>query len=514
MARKKLFAAIDVGSHEIQMKIAELDKNEPPRIVEDVRRTLSIGTDTYLRGRISQSQLNECMAVLSGFNDQLKPYRIGACRVVATSAFREAQNRAFALDQIRRNCGLSIEVLSNAEERYYHILAAAALMPDFNDLIKDGTLLVDIGAGSIQVTVYDNGEFVFSQNILLGSLRVRELLADLERRAADFAGLMEEYVSGDLENYRLLEPKGIVYRNLIILGGEMNQLKKLAGKDPNQTAYLTEKQFGQLYAQLQNTRPLDLALDKYIPAEHASLLLPSAMIIRKFISFTRVGSLHLPAATLCDGLLIEFASNISHYQPGYDQNKDIISACRHLAKRFKIDRKHTEFVEKIALMLFDETFRLHGLPDRCRILLQAAAIMHDSGRYINMSKHHIRSYSIITATEIIGLSRSEKDIVAWVARFHTGNPALDDRNYLELSAADQLIIVKLAALLRMADALDSGHKQKISEIAVTLGEQEVALALVASQDITLELWTFEKKSGLFLDVYGYSPQIRIRRQQP
>lgn len=513
MARKKLFAAIDVGSHEIQMKIAELEKDEPPRIVEDIRRTLAIGVDTYMSGRISQPLIEECVKVLAGFNEQLKTYRIGACRAVATSAFREAQNRAYALEQIRRQCGLEIEVLSNAEERYCHIMAAAALMPDFGELIKEGTLLVDIGAGSIQVTVYDKGEFIFSQNMLLGSLRIRELLADLERRAADFGELMEEYISSDLDNYHLLEPKGISYKNLIILGGEMNQLKKLAGKDPNQPAFLSEKQFGQLYQQLLNTRPIDLALDKDIPAEHASLMLPSAMIIRKFLSFTRASGLLLPAVSLCDGLLAEFSREKGDFSPSHDQTRDIISACRNLAKRFKTDRKHTDFVEKMTLQLYDETSRLHNLPDRCRLLLQAAAILHDSGKYINMSKHNIRSYNLIMATEIIGLSPLEHDIVAWIARFHSGKPALEDRGYLELDAADQLLIAKLSALLRLGDALDTGHKQKISTLSATLEADELVISVTTSQDITLEIWTIEKKGSLFEDIFGCKPRIRIRRQQ-
>ncbi|MDW7657401.1 MAG: exopolyphosphatase, partial [Bacillota bacterium] len=190
MARKKAYAAIDVGSHEIQMQIAELDKHNPPQIIDTMRRTLPLGTDTYTSGKISQDVLNECITVLQGFVSEMKTYRIAAYRAVATSAFREAANREYVLDQIEKNCGISIQILDNAEERAGHILAASTRMPEFPELIKQGTLLVDVGAGSIQVTVYDKGRFIFSQNMLLGSLRIRELLADLERRTADFAGLM------------------------------------------------------------------------------------------------------------------------------------------------------------------------------------------------------------------------------------------------------------------------------------------------------------------------------------
>jgi exopolyphosphatase / guanosine-5'-triphosphate,3'-diphosphate pyrophosphatase len=512
MAKIKLFAVIDVGSHEIQMVIAEIGKTEPPRMVERVRRTLAIGTDTYMQGKITQPVLNECMAVLSDFVDVLKSYHIGACRVVATSAFREAQNASFAIDQVKRGSGLQIQILSNAEEQYFHILAATSQMPAFPNMIQEGMLLVNIGSGSIQLTVYSKGEQVFSQNMLIGSLRIRELLADLERRTADFAGLMEEYISTDLNYYHLLEPKGITYKNLVILGGETGYLKKLAGQDPDQISTMSAKQFSQLYRQLVTSRPIDLASGKSISVEHASLLLPSAIIIQKVISFTGAKDIIFPSAALCDGMLIELAQERYDFRPVYDQSADILSSCRHLASRFEVDRRHTEFVEKAALQIFDETSRLHGLPGRSRVLLQAAAILHDSGKYINLAKHSIRSHDIIRANEIIGLKGSEQDILAWAARMHSGRSVVNERNFLELSPEDQLQAIKLAALLRLADALDYGHKQKVGEFTVSLNDSELVISVAARRDITLEIWSFDNKGKLFQDVFGVQPVIKVKRQ--
>jgi exopolyphosphatase/guanosine-5'-triphosphate,3'-diphosphate pyrophosphatase len=155
---------------------------------------------------------------------------------------------------------------------------------------------------------------------------------------------------------------------------------------------------------------------------------------------------------------------------------------------------------------------LHNLPDRSRILLQAATILHDCGKYINMSKHNIRSYNIITATEIIGLKQSEQAIVAWTARMYSGKVTMDERSFLELSPPDQLQTVKLAALLRLADAMDTGHQQKISEFTTSLMDSELVLTVSARRDITLEVWTFENKGKLFRDVFGFQPRIKIRRQ--
>jgi exopolyphosphatase / guanosine-5'-triphosphate,3'-diphosphate pyrophosphatase len=514
MSKIKLHAAIDVGSHDIRMKIAELAYEQPPRVVESIRRTLAIGTDTYLQGSITQPVLDECKAILSDMQGVLKNYPIGSCRTVATSAFREARNAAFAVDQIRRSANLDIEILSNAEEQHYHILAAVSQLPDFAEYIKSGTLLVNIGAGSVQLTAYNQRERIFSQNMLIGSLRIRELLADLERRTADFAGLMEEYISSDLDFYHLLEPGAIAYQHLIIVGGEMDYLKRLAGQNPDQVSELTAKQFGQLYRRLLATRPVDLAAAEAFPVEHASLLLPLALIVRKVISFTGAKSFIVPPATLCDGILVEMASERYDFRLPYDQQADILSVCRYLARRFEADHRHAGFVEHTALQLFDETARLHGLPDRCRVLLQAAAILHDCGKSINLARHSIRSQEIIEANEIVGLDRAEQAVVAWAARMHSGTSCLEEPAFLALDPADRLRTIKLAALLRLADALDNGHKQKISGIAVSLTEQELVITVTTHRDITLEVWDFENKSQLFQDIFGLKPRIKVRKQMP
>ncbi|MDD2374633.1 MAG: hypothetical protein PHD23_04700 [Eubacteriales bacterium] len=513
MSRKKLAAAIDVGSHEIHMKIVELARGEAPREIETVRRTLAIGTDTYNSGMISQGLINSCSEVMIGLADKLNEYRIHDCRVVATSAFREAKNQLFVIDQIDRACGLEIQVLSNSEERYYHMLAASELVPDFEQMINKGTLILDIGAGSIQASVYDKGEFIFTQNMLLGSLRVREILADLERQAADFGSLMAEYISGDLENYRMLEPKGTTYANLIVLGGENIYLKKLAGLAPEPYARISNGQFEKLYQKLLREQSFSLAIDESIPADHAPLLLPVALIVKKFMTFTGVSSIHLPSAGLCDGLLLETACSVGRYSFKHDPEEDTISACRHLASRFKTDTSHGDTVERLALMLFRQTMKLHRLKPRCQTMLRAAAILHDIGKYISMSRHAYRSYHVIMASEIIGINRREQQIIALVARFHSGPVNLDDPVLAELDPEEKLMAFKLIAIFRLANALDTGHKHKLDNLEVQLEDHELTIILDAGTETTLERWNMEKNSDLFVDVFGLHPTIKLRRRR-
>jgi exopolyphosphatase/guanosine-5'-triphosphate,3'-diphosphate pyrophosphatase len=513
MSRKRIAAAIDVGSHEIHMKIVELSRDNPPRVIESVRRTLAIGTDTYTYGRISQGLIDSCADVMTGLAEKIREYRIRDYRVVATSAFREAGNRLFAIDQIDRSSGLRIEVLSNSEERFYHMLAASEKTPGFEDLINSGTLILDIGAGSIQASVYDKGQFIFTQNMLLGSLRIRELLSDLERQTADFGSLMVEYVSGDLENYRMLEPKGTTYKHLIVLGGENIYLKMMMGLESEPYAMVSMADFDRLYQELLNMKSFDLVAERGVPADHAPLLLPAAMIIRKFLSFVNVNNLHLPTADLCDGILYEFAGRFCQYELIHDTENDTISACRHLARRFKTDRSHGQLVEKLVIDLFRQTSKLHRLPVRCQLLLQAAAILHDIGKYISMSRHTYRSYHTIIASEIIGVSLREQQAIAAIARFHSGPVDLEDPVLSALEPDWRTVVCKMIALFRMANALDTGHQQKIKSLEAVTEEKSLTILIESNKDITLERWNMEKNSDLFRMIFGIEPRVKIKRRR-
>jgi exopolyphosphatase/guanosine-5'-triphosphate,3'-diphosphate pyrophosphatase len=274
---------------------------------------------------------------------------------------------------------------------------------------------------------------------------------------------------------------------------------------------LSVRQFDQIYQQLLLSRPLQLSMDKDIPAEHASLLLPTAIIIRKFTRYTGIHEFLMPATTLCDGILADYAQKSLGYMPDHDQSLDVLSACRYLARRFSNDDHHTEFVESMVLQLFDGTMRLHRLGARQRLLLQAATILHDTGKYINMSKHNIRTYNIIMATELVGLTHRERDMVAWTSRLHSGRIDLDDSGLADLPSEDRMVVAKLAALLRLADALDNGHQQKITELLVQLDDDALTLSITTRQDVTLELWAFEQKGQLFEKLFGYPARIKIKR---
>lgn len=114
----KTFAAIDVGSYELAMKIFEISAESGLREIDHIRHRIDLGTDTFATGKISYDRVDELSRVLREYRDIMKSYRVDDYKAYGTSAIRETENTAIVLDQIAQRTGVSIEVLSNSERRF------------------------------------------------------------------------------------------------------------------------------------------------------------------------------------------------------------------------------------------------------------------------------------------------------------------------------------------------------------------------------------------------------------
>ena len=155
--------------------------------------------------------------------------------------------------------------------------------------------------------------------------------------------------------------------------------------------------------------------------------------------------------------------------------------------------------------------KYHGLGKRERLLLQISAILHDCGKYISMSVPGECSYNIIMSTEIIGLSHMEREMVANIVRFNTKELVSYERFQGHLTEQAYLIVMKLTALLRLANALDRSHKQKINHMKISMKNQQLLVVIDTMEDITLEKERFEQKADFFEEIYGIRPILKQKR---
>ncbi|MFT5359158.1 MAG: exopolyphosphatase/guanosine-5'-triphosphate,3'-diphosphate pyrophosphatase [Polyangiales bacterium] len=161
--------------------------------------------------------------------------------------------------------------------------------------------------------------------------------------------------------------------------------------------------------------------------------------------------------------------------------------------------------------LFDGTMSVHGLGQEERSILRLAALLHDIGDFVHPSSHHKQTQYIIENSDFTGLPPEHRKIVALVARFHRrAAPALRHARYASLGSEDRVRVKALASILRVADALDRGHRGKVESIEVSTKKDALQLTLVSKEDLSLETWTLERKAGLFRDVFGMKVQTKTR----
>ena len=280
-----MFAAIDVGSFELELGIYEITTKNGIREVDHLRHVIALGKDTYNTGKISYELADETCAVLEDFVGVMKAYGVTEYRAYATSAMREAKNNQIVLDQIRVRTGIEVKIISNSEQRFISYKAIASKAAEFDKTIQKGTAIVDVGFGSMQISLFDKEALVSTQNLMLGVLRIRELFSTIPAEAAVHQKLIEELVDNELFTFRKMYLKERDIKNIIGIGESVLYLAKRSDGEKPATR-ISAEQFQKFYDRL-----IGLSIDQVeerfgVNEEYAALLLPSAIIFKRILEIT------------------------------------------------------------------------------------------------------------------------------------------------------------------------------------------------------------------------------------
>lgn len=507
------FAAINVGSFELELGIYEISARSGIRQIDRMRHVISLGSETYKNGKISYGMVEELCQVLGDFSAVMKTYRVKDYRAYATSAMREARNSQIVIDQIRVRTGIEVRIISNSEQRFLSYKAVASRDAEFDKNIRSGTAIVDVSFGSMQISLFDKNLLISTQNLPLGVLRIRGLLSPVRTTLEKNRELIAEMVDNELFNYKKMYLKDRQIQHVIGIGEIILYMFRFENRGAAMER-VSREEFDAFYERLSRMSETEIEEHFGVNSEYAALLMPGAIIYKKIMELSGAEMLWIPGIRLCDGIAAEYAMDSKKLRLKHNFDNDIITASRNMAKRYRCQSSHAEAVEKYALEIFDVMKKYHGMGARERLLLQIAVILHACGKFISVKNSNECAYNIIMSTEIIGISHPERVMIADIVRYNIRdfdyNMVREETGMAENRDAT-ILTAKLTAILRLANSMDRGHRQKLKNCRITVKNGKLIVSTEYPGDITLEAMSFEQKAEFFEEIFGIRPVLKQKR---
>ena len=497
-------AAIDVGSNAIRFLAAEFLQPLHYTAIEQVRTPVRLGHDVFLSGRLTDPAMEAAVEALRSYRHRLDALGVARYRAVATSAVRDSRNGEKFIDRVGSDAGIRLEVITGAEEaRLVHQAVRSRV-----DLGRRRWLLADLGGGSVEISLVDASAIHWSVSHEVGSVRLLEALAVAGDDPARFRRRIEEYTAT-----LRLRPTGRFRRaaGFIATGGNIEALAKLGEAKPDDrgVARLPTARLKETIEVLARLPYRERISELGLREDRADVILPAAMVYDRFAALAGFDTIIVPNVGVKDGVVVDLADDLAGHEPHrvrHDQT--VYAGALALGRRYRFDAAHGRHVSTLALSLFDQLAAVHGLSGADRRILMASAILHDIGTFIGYRKHHKHTQYIVSQSELPGFAPREILMVANVARYHRkGEPAEHHQDYMALAEKDRERVRRLAAILRIADALDREHLQTVQTVRARRDDGRVELGIETSGDLVLERWAVQKKVGLFEKTFGLAVTI-------
>jgi exopolyphosphatase/guanosine-5'-triphosphate,3'-diphosphate pyrophosphatase len=497
-------ATIDVGSNAIRLLCAELpDPTSRPLVLHSERAPIRLGHSVFLSGRLAEETMEAAIAALRSFRETMTAQGVALYRAVATSAVREAKNGDAFVERVRREAGVELLVISGAEEaRLVHAAVRRAVA-----LGERRHLVADLGGGSVEVMLVDGAGILWSESHTLGSVRLLEELSRPGEEPGHLRTLLSEYVAG----LRIPPaPGGAPVAGFIATGGNIESLAELAGVAPGGAGRLPLDRLRAVIESLARLPFRERVTTLGLREDRADVILPAALVYERLCVLGGCDEILVPFVGLKDGLLVDLIEEAAGKHERSDQERQTLAAATALAHRYLADEAHGQQVARLALQLFAELAEaeLHTLGDRERRILLAAAVLHDIGQFVGYRGHHKHTLYLLLNSELPGFSPHEMELVANVARYHRkSEPAPRHESFARLGSDDQRTVTQLAAILRLADALDREHRQLVTALQARVQGRELELRLVGRGDLLIERWLIRRKGELFSRVFKLKLRI-------
>jgi exopolyphosphatase/guanosine-5'-triphosphate,3'-diphosphate pyrophosphatase len=501
--KKSRIAAIDIGTNSIRCIIAEASDDGKFKILDDEKATVRLGEKLAMTGMISDEASNRAIEAIRRFRKLVAGFNVEAVEAVATSAIRTATNGKELVAKLSEELGHEIKVISGEEEAE---LTAASSLSNF-DMNGKRYAMVDIGGGSVEIVMACGNHVEEFYSLDLGAVVMTDRFFTSDPIAEDELNKLQRHIRRSLK--RTFTGKRFAVDSLIGSGGTLTALGYMAmqmRKDNYVSIHGYEVLRSEVVHLLAMLIRRDLKGRRTIPGLHqdrADIIVAGVVLVDELLRFFDANRVLVNERGIREGLLIRAMKRLgftaANTAPTWrDAVKDFARSCH-------VEEPHAAHVAGLALSIFDALSLPFGLKKPERKLLEAAAILHDSGYFISYGSHHKHSYHLIRHAELFGFTPRERELIAQIARYHRKSlPKRKHEAFQSLKEKDQIAVARLGGILRLADGLDRRRSGVIQDVSCQFGGSTITVYLTATEDISVEIFGANAKKDLFEKAFGCS----------
>ncbi|OJF76347.1 MAG: phosphatase [Treponema sp. CETP13] len=503
---KTLEAVIEIGSTAIRLMVFQVDSTGTWNTIDKAELPVALGRDVFTNGDISRDTLLKCTRILLRFSELLDGWNIDRFHtaIIATSAVREASNRDMFIDRIYVKTNYKVKVIDGIEEnRLMYLSTVEVLRKDAPQLMKQNALIFEIGGGSTELMLLQHGKMVAAHSLYLGTVIINQYQKRILGSVSDSRRFISDYIKTAGINMSS-EINFSHIKLCITLGTETLIAAHEVGEKIGERIWsISKNKFVSFVNSIQEYSIEECLARFHLSYNEANSLQVGLLTYKLFMQLTAAEKMIVTDVSVREGLLINRISAPDDIQTMFCSQ--IIASARSIGRKYNFDEPHAQYVHDAAIKIYDSIKNELVLPASARILLEVSAYLHDIGVFIRTNNHNLHSQYIIAHSDIFGLSKDDIHIVSLVARYHRGKIRYqDDESYRSLSRLERMQVLKLAAILRVADALDRGHSQHIKDFTIEQQEDKLIFHIKEIHNANLEKLALTEKSDLFESVFSYS----------
>lgn len=508
-------AAIDIGSNSVRLEIAQVEGAGGYRVLDEERESTRLAGELDHTGRLADEAVRHTLETLRRFKSITDGFGVQHLRTIATSAVREAANGQEFCQRVAHEVGLEVQVIQPREEGRLAFLSVARSF----DISGRQVAVMDIGGGSTEIVLASSGHVDAVYATRLGAVRLTEQFGLDEAASARTLKKATDYVDRRLKKHIGKPP--FVPTAIYGSGGTFTAMAAvLAGragdKEPTLRGYVVKR--ADVRHLLADLAAMPLEKRRKVPGlspTRADIIVAGLLVIERAMRRLHVNTVTVHTRGVRDGLLLTMIQEAPERAISGEERAAAVEA---FARSCGVDIPHAQQVARIAGLLVEQLSDPLGIDPDDRPLIEAAALLANVGYLINYEAHHKHSYHLIVNSELSGFERREVLLLANVARYHRGAaPKQKHKGFAALSPQDQTRVKHMAAILRLALALDRTHRQSVEDVACRVDSGKVEIAVRSRGDAEVDLWSARRKVALFEKAFGRQvvfTEVEVRTDAP